>query len=199
MVGSDKKSDIMRAAEKLIRERDFHEVTLDEVAQLAQVGKGTIYRFFRDKEDLFFQTACSGFDDMCDLIEKDSQLNNDFSEKILKACNRITCFFKNRKQLFRMMQMEEGRVIWSKSPLWKQWLSRHQRMVNALAVILEQGVGEKQVRSDIRRDVMSVFLLGMLRTRARYLSDETDSVKSMKLLLNIFIHGISTCSENTIK
>ncbi|MCD6496685.1 MAG: TetR/AcrR family transcriptional regulator [Deltaproteobacteria bacterium] len=46
----DKKQEIMNAVEHLFRNRRFHEVTLDEVAKEAQVGKGTIYRFFSDND-----------------------------------------------------------------------------------------------------------------------------------------------------
>ena len=53
----DKRIAIMRAAERLFHNRRFHEVTLEEVAEAAQVGKGTIYRYFADKDDLFFQVA----------------------------------------------------------------------------------------------------------------------------------------------
>ena len=34
---------IMEAAERLFTSRRFHEITLEEVAQAAKVGKGTIY------------------------------------------------------------------------------------------------------------------------------------------------------------
>ncbi|NJL30924.1 MAG: TetR/AcrR family transcriptional regulator, partial [Phycisphaerales bacterium] len=32
--------------------------------QAAGVGKGTIYRYFKDKDDLFFSTAAQGFEDL---------------------------------------------------------------------------------------------------------------------------------------
>ena len=44
----------MRAAEKLFTSRRYHEISLDAVVQEARVGKGTIYRYFQSKDDLFF-------------------------------------------------------------------------------------------------------------------------------------------------
>ena len=70
----DKRLAIMQAAESLFTSRRLHEITLDDVAREAQVGKGTIYRYFQDKDDLFFQTATQGFDELCDLLQQRVQI-----------------------------------------------------------------------------------------------------------------------------
>lgn len=47
-----KRNAILQAALKLFAERGFHGVSVPEVAQLAGVGAGTIYRYFESKEAL---------------------------------------------------------------------------------------------------------------------------------------------------
>ena len=49
---------ILNALEGLLPGRRFHEITLDEVAKAAQVGKGTIYLYFKDKDALFAELVC---------------------------------------------------------------------------------------------------------------------------------------------
>lgn len=191
MAEKDKRQKIMEAAERLFSDRRFHEVTLDEVAQEARVGKGTIYRFFSSKDDLFFQTATSGFDDLCEVIEKSVGRETDFATQLLAACEEITQFFYLRRQLFRLMQMEEGRVIWSQGSLWNLWMSHRGKLVRALARILDQGVLENRIRCDLPTTVLADFLLGMLRTRTRYLLGVENSVKRLGVLLNIFLFGAS--------
>ena len=93
MPDQDKRLRIMQAAEKLFASRRFHEITTDEVARQAQVGKGTIYRFFRDKDDLFFETAYAGFDEMCQLVRQKVSPKAAFSQQILQACVQISQFF----------------------------------------------------------------------------------------------------------
>src|SRR6187455_716503 len=44
---------ILEAAARLFHKRHYHEVRMDDVAADAGVAKGTIYRYFRDKEDLY--------------------------------------------------------------------------------------------------------------------------------------------------
>ena len=48
-----KRESIVKAAAGLFASRPFHEVTLDEVAASAKVGKGTLYTYFDSKEAIF--------------------------------------------------------------------------------------------------------------------------------------------------
>ncbi|MGC4030775.1 MAG: TetR/AcrR family transcriptional regulator [Tepidisphaeraceae bacterium] len=51
---TDSKRDaILKTAARLFAQRPFHEVRLDDVAQAAHIGKGTVYLYFKSKDDLF--------------------------------------------------------------------------------------------------------------------------------------------------
>ncbi len=44
---------ILHTAGRLFGSRRFHEVRMEDIAAEADVGKGTLYRYFRDKEELY--------------------------------------------------------------------------------------------------------------------------------------------------
>lgn len=44
---------ILKSAELLFGEHRFHEVRMEDIAAEAEVGKGTLYRYFHDKEELY--------------------------------------------------------------------------------------------------------------------------------------------------
>ncbi|SDK80840.1 DNA-binding transcriptional regulator, AcrR family [Catalinimonas alkaloidigena] len=50
-----KRDDILRATLRLIKSHGFHGTPMSLIAQEAQVGAGTIYRYFKSKEDLIQQ------------------------------------------------------------------------------------------------------------------------------------------------
>ena len=106
-MNSDKKQRIMEAAEHLFRTRQFHEITLEEVAARAKVGKGTIYLYFTDKPDLFFQTAVAGFDRMCDLLRTAAPGPLAFRDDLLRTCQTIGDFFYERRPLFRVLPPDQ--------------------------------------------------------------------------------------------
>ena len=44
---------MLTAAAKLFSGQRFHKVRMEDIAAAAEVGKGTLYRYFQDKEDLY--------------------------------------------------------------------------------------------------------------------------------------------------
>ena len=195
MVHNDKRTQIMRVVEKLATNRRFHEITLDDVAEAANVGKGTIYHYFKDKDDLFFQVATSGFDELCELLKQKVPDNTSFSQKLLNVCKQINRFFAARRQLFQMMQSEGSLVYRRRGNIHQQWLAKRKMLVDALADILLEGIAEGAVRTDISAEVLATFLLGMLRTRTRDLSDAPENMKNDRLLVELFLTGASLSAD----
>ena len=52
--GSAKRERIIDAACSLFARKDFHTVSMDEVAYRAAIAKGTLYNYFQSKEDLYY-------------------------------------------------------------------------------------------------------------------------------------------------
>ncbi len=195
MPTSDKKHIILQAAEKVFTNRRFHEITLDEVAQSAKVGKGTIYQYFADKDDLFFQVTTSGFDELCALLRQRVRESAPFAEQLLDACTQVSSFFEKRRQLFRMMQSEDARMTWEHGAMREQWMEKRRGLVDAVAAIIRKGVTERQIRADVAPEVLAGFLLGMLRTRARDLHSAEEAVRRHELLIDLFLNGASPSSR----
>lgn len=59
-----KKRAILEAARRLLIERDFQDIVLDDVAKRAGVAKGTLFLYFKSKEELF----SSAFSDTADAL-----------------------------------------------------------------------------------------------------------------------------------
>ncbi len=55
MMTADRKQSITRAAEKTFAAFGYKATTMDLVARVAGVGKGTIYTFYKNKEELFYE------------------------------------------------------------------------------------------------------------------------------------------------
>jgi len=53
-------SAITVAAEKLFLEKGFYETTMDDIARAAELGKGTIYLYFKNKEEAYTAIVLRG-------------------------------------------------------------------------------------------------------------------------------------------
>jgi AcrR family transcriptional regulator len=59
--GDAKRRRILDAALQVSQERGVHAARMEEVAARAQVSKGTLYRFFESKEDLFLEMMIDSY------------------------------------------------------------------------------------------------------------------------------------------
>lgn len=58
----DKRRQILETAARLFAARRFDEVTLDDIAARSRLGKGTVYLYFKSKEDLYAELILHGLD-----------------------------------------------------------------------------------------------------------------------------------------
>ena len=189
MSRDDKRHQILQAAEKLLANRRFHEVTLGEVARVAAVGKGTIYQYFEDKEDLFFQVTSGAFDELCGLLTRKAPGDASFEERLLEACMQIAAFFRRHRPLFARIQAEEARMSCSKGRLRERWIEKRVKLVQVVADILRKGVADGKVRGDIEPEALAEFLLGMIRTRELRLQNVPESMRRFEMVADLFRNG----------
>jgi len=184
----DRRRDIIEAAQKLFTSGRFHEVTTDDVARAAKVGKGTIYKYFRDKDDLFFETANAGLSQLCETLHKKVPEGAPFSEQLLSACVAISTFFRHKRQVMRVIQPDEGRGPFS-GEFRERWRQKRAELVAAVAAIISKGVDEGEIRDDVDPQVLAAFFLGMLRTRGRELGDAPEEMQRHEMVVDLFRNG----------
>ena len=189
MARTDKRQQIMDAAEKLFASKRFHETTLDDVVRAAGVGKGTVYRYFESKDDLFFQTAVSGFEALGLLLKRTVRPDAPFDQQLLTVCREVSDFFTQRRPLFRMMQSEEMRVRWQDKALQARWRAGRLKLLVAVTEVVVRGVAEGKVRDDIGPDTLAHVLLGMLRARSGGISEMPAGPRGHQLLVDLFCNG----------
>lgn len=179
----------MQAAERLFTSRRFHEVTTDQVAREAHVGKGTIYRHFKTKDELFFETTNSGFDDLCERLRREVPPSAPFMQQLLSACVAISGFHLKRRKLFGMMQAQDSRMAAFRGRLRERWAEKRQALIQAIAEILRRGAAQGQIRPDVPPEVLASFLLALLRTRAIDLREAPPELQGYELVVELFLRG----------
>ncbi len=186
---ADKRARILRAAEEMLPLLRPHEVKLDDVATAAGVGKGTIYLYFKDKEDLFLHLAMAGFEELCGMIRKEASANGEFPARLLAVCRKISGFFERRRALFRVMQADPPKSPAFTDSAYEQWMERRRDLVTAVADLMAGGQREGVLRRDVPPAVLANFFLGMLRTRARDMGEESETHRDHAFVIRLFAEG----------
>src|SRR5204863_3040154 len=94
---------IAQTAARLFATRPFHKVKLDDVAAEAGVGKGTLYIYFKSKEELYFWLIYDGFAKMVEQLEIELGRNELSADQTLrKIVSALVKFGFDNPQLFEI-------------------------------------------------------------------------------------------------
>lgn len=153
---------MLDAAARLFASQRFHEVRMEDIAAEAGVGKGTIYRYFTDKDELFIalmHRSAQHFQDRIDSLIS----GEDTARGRLKAIvHGIIDFFDAHPHLFDLLQRAE--VMQGPDYPWRQ--TRDSLLQRVLAAFKE---GEKRGEFTIRDpDLAAWILLGGMRGVIRF-------------------------------
>ncbi len=185
----DTKALLLAAAEKLFKNKRYHELTLDDVARMAAVGKGTIYLYFKNKEDLVCQLATHGHDELCSEIS--SCVENEklpLRELLIKIFEAVSSFYNGRHTLFRIME-QEAPLESLRDKFRQEIRKRRFRLVSLIAGLLGREDNLRQLRKDIDLEALANFFLGMVRARNHNFSDDPALMPSPELVVSIFLEG----------
>jgi len=181
----DKEEAILEAAARVFSGRPFHEVLIDDVATAAGVGKGTIYRYFPTKDDLFFAAILHSFDRLSDALAQSLAQETSPRRRLERIAREVLSFSWGRRDLFTLLLNDERRFAKRDEELQKR-----REAVSRLAqeAILE-GIRRREFRGIDARIGAELFR-GMIRAAntLRRPEDTLDGLVSE--IVGIFTHGI---------
>ncbi len=102
----DRKQLILEAAKKSFSLFGYKATTMDQVAKLANVGKGTIYTFFKSKEEILDEIVTSLIRDMKAEAGNAIDPNSRFDENIRRVLIRFLEFRKSHQLTIKLFQEE---------------------------------------------------------------------------------------------
>lgn len=158
---NSKRTDILASARALFREKDFHDTKMEDIALRAGVGKGTLYEYFANKQEIFDETCIECVESIHQKVEEVRNMDASFKDKILML-------FKGRKNSFHG-EMEKNPIdsimsyknIISEKVL--KTMFEHISDMNKIIVdIVNQGKDEGVVRNDIPSEMIACFIVGTM-------------------------------------
>lgn len=102
----DRRKLIVEAATKSFSQFGFKATTMEQVAKIANVGKGTIYTFFKTKEELFDEITNSLIKEMKAAAEEAMDSSLTFQENVHRALYRILEYRLDHQLTIKLFQEE---------------------------------------------------------------------------------------------
>ncbi len=92
---------ILAAAQSLFAEKDFRSVTVREIAKAAEVSIGTIYNYYANLDELFFDVFVKGTEEITEILENERQDNQPCS--LARLCEVYISYLNENMAFYQMM------------------------------------------------------------------------------------------------
>ncbi|MGD9346628.1 MAG: TetR/AcrR family transcriptional regulator [Candidatus Aminicenantes bacterium] len=155
-------NDIVDAAEKVFFSQGMENATMDDVAAEAELSKGTLYIYFKSKEDLYLAITKRGLDILTEMFKKASAKTALGIEKIYAIGQAYRNFSKKHTDYFQAMAYFDLRVkeINSESPNAKASIKQGEEVLNICAESIQCGIDDGTIRPDIDPKKAAIVLWG---------------------------------------
>ena len=157
-VKNKRELEIIKSAYNVFQDNGYHNATMKEIADKAEIGKGTLYEYFSSKKELFETSMIysmeKGFEGIKSIVEKD--LN--FKEKIIEYFRYKIDFMKKQNTIFESFFSNRELISDKVRDTFFCSMKKH---YNDIMLIVEEGIKEGVVREDADKDILASCILSI--------------------------------------
>ena len=155
---------MLDAAARLFGTHRFHEVRMEDIAAEAAVGKGTLYRYFQDKEELYRALLTRSSEQLLGRLEEVLQSARGARRRLEVTVGAIIAFFDENPDVLDLIQRAE---VYQRPGLASPWQQTRDDLLRLVLGLFE--AGHQQGEFTIRHpELAGLMLLGGLRSVIRF-------------------------------
>jgi len=178
-----RREEIIQAAEKVFYTLGLEHATMDDVADEAELSKGTLYLYFKSKEMLHVEVArraiillnsftSQAADEAENAIQKLGQMG-------LATIHFSKTFPDQMKAIQNLMAKEPGSMELSTGEV--QSIVYSDSSVGRLMQVVEQGIRDKEIRSDIPAPLIAHTLWMQMMSVIQFVNTENALIEILEL------------------
>ena len=176
---------ILQSAAELFADREFDLVLIDEVAAHAGVGKGSVYRQFKSKEELYAAAVIDGFAELQREIRAALAGCTSTRDQIATIVRHTVRFFWTRRQFFALLRDPKALPPSQE----RQYRAQRNDLSRLISGVLYEGVRRGTMRPGFDTRIAAEAMLGMVRGINRYSREYTTPDRAVDIVTSIFLDG----------
>jgi AcrR family transcriptional regulator len=191
IVADFRRSEILAAAKKVFGNKGFEATRMEEIAKAAQLAKGTLYLYFRSKDEIYQATVRQALSEVASLTEQHIGRETSFAARYAAFIRVRIAFWQEQQVLYRLIltmgrepQYRKKSIAWQRESVVyladllaeaaRAGYIPHQDFTAAAWTTIDaiRGVNERRVFSDasarsVEDDTafLTTFLLNALRAK----------------------------------
>ncbi|MEW5946185.1 MAG: TetR/AcrR family transcriptional regulator [bacterium] len=155
---------ILKSAQKVFYKKGFQNATIEDIANAAELAPGTLYRYFRSKEEIYVSLLFESMEHFTREIRKIKKRNVSPAEKIRATWDYFFRFYKKEPELFKIIMFLNNENL--KSSLSEETIAQINRVsgdnFESFAEIIRESMHEeiyaKENAADVAMTLWSIFL-----------------------------------------
>lgn len=198
---------ILKAARRDFMKKGFRAVTVDSIAQRAQLSKGAIYLYFKSKEEIYAQVLIRDIEKFHDRVADIFHNGDSASEVLARFAQVYTDFFLYERELFRILMtfMVQPNPMNISDEINDHIIRTTNKTVGIIESIFQYGIerGEFPGCRNIRqcRNALWGLLNGIIALHLFTGREETRESRVRSTIaggLDLFIGGLTTARKTDI-
>jgi len=194
-----RKQQIMQAAIEVFGKCSYQNANISEIARTAGIAEGTIYQYFKNKQDLFFSIGLERTKDFCRQIDVNLEGVTGTVDKVKKLVWYYLHYFTTNPDYVRslMLEMRVSRDF-VKSRSYRSFRAFSKQVL----AILKEGQEEGVIKQNVDVYLAEHLLLGTLEhivTRWLLKGEKYDLMQCHEKVSDLILSGIcdQTAAEAT--
>jgi TetR/AcrR family transcriptional regulator len=149
-----RRDDILNTAKDLFFDKGFRDTTIDDIARLAELARGTIYLYFENKEEIYATILEDGLDKLLNLMRESYHDEADALTNILAGHDAFMAFHDLFPQYYNVLMLDKLQISDVLPPELKTRLdNKTTSMAELIASMLQRGIEEGLFRPMPVREV----------------------------------------------
>jgi len=199
---------ILKAARRDFMKKGFKAVTVDSIAQRAQLSKGAIYLYFKSKEEIYAQVLIRDIEKFHDHVADIFHGGDSASEVLIRFARIYTDFFLNERELFRILMafMVQPNSLNISEQINDHIIRNTNKTIGVIERIFQYGIERDEFPGcrDIRqcRNALWGLLNGIIALHLFTGREETREERIRSTIsggLDIFLRGLTAVTEPELK
>lgn len=176
-------NEIIDAAEEVFFSRGHENATMDEVAEKAEVSKGTLYNHFKNKSELMHGIVARALEVILTMFKEASEKAPTGLEKIRGIGEAYFVFYQTQPKHYNLLLHEEKTVLhpeeFDENPNRALCSSIGNQILGVIEQAVIAGIEDGTIRKDVNPKLLPVVLwshsagiLHVMKTKGKVLADE---------------------------
>ncbi|GAB4295238.1 MAG: hypothetical protein Kow0090_10100 [Myxococcota bacterium] len=161
--GELRKKVILEKALELFGEKGYHATTMDDIAKAAYTGKGTVYWYWKSKEEIFLELLTVKFETYLKALSTAAEMNLPAPEKVLMIIAEVgNIFVKYRKfckLVFLLISDDSERFSPKVVAITKGYYRKFKEIIER---VIRDGQSEKSIDGLISPEDLATIMVGAL-------------------------------------